>query len=106
MCLAQSLAQTGKTDAAVRVLDDLINSKPGPELAVRAQFMAGEVREKGGHSEEALKSYQAALALQPRPEVAAACLLRIGALQSQAKQYGPSAEALKDLQRPSGASPR
>src|SRR5207244_6894533 len=33
----------------------------------------------------------------PRPEVAAACLLRIGALKSQAKQYGPSAEALNRL---------
>jgi len=33
----------------------------------------------------------------PHPEVAAPCLLRVGALQSQLKQYGPSAEALNRL---------
>ncbi len=95
--LAQSLGQSGKTDQALQVLDELLASRPSPDLTIRAHFAAAEALEKAGRAEEAVKAYQATLVQEPHPEVAAPCLLRVGALQSQLKQYGPSAEALNRL---------
>jgi tetratricopeptide (TPR) repeat protein len=92
--LAELLADRGEADAAVKLLNDVLEKEPAPELADKVRLRIGACLATKGDGKEAL-AYFEALTQNSKPPLAGQARYRAGELLLRHKEYAKAAAHLQ-----------